>query len=56
MMTDRQIQVRKKIGIVQEEWTDEQCSAMEEGLETGDSKVCSTLYSITKTSQQGTAV
>ena len=32
-------QVRKKNGIAKEEWIDEQCSTIEKGMETGDSKM-----------------
>ena len=50
-------QVRKMIQIAKEEWTEEQCSTIEKGMETGNSKnAYSTLKSITKTSQQRTAV
>ena len=50
-------QVRKKIWIDKEEWIEEQCSTIEKGMETGDSKnAYSTLKSLTKTSQLRTAV
>ena len=50
-------QVRKKIQIAKEEWIEEQCSTIEKGMETGDSKnAYSTLKSLTRTSQPRTAV
>ena len=50
-------QVRKKIQIAKEEWIEEQCSTIEKGMETGNSKnAYSTLKSLTKTSQPRTAV
>ena len=50
-------QVRKKIQIAKEESIEDQCSAIEKGMETGNSKnAYSTLKSLTKTSQLKTAV
>ena len=50
-------QVRKKIQIAKEEWIEEQCSTIEKGMETGNSKnAYSSLKYLTKTSQLRTAV
>ena len=50
-------QIRKKIQIAKEEWIEEQCSVIEKGMETSNSKnAYSTLKSLTKTSQLRTAV
>ena len=52
-----QRQVRKKMWTVKEEWIVEQCSTIEKGMETGDSKkTYSILKSLTKTSQSRTVV